>query len=72
MTEFILVIVIFSIVVLMKAVTIVIQGNEYTVERFGEYTRTLRPGLHVIIPFFDKIGAKLNMMETSLTCHHKK
>ncbi|HIF51875.1 MAG TPA: SPFH/Band 7/PHB domain protein [Thiotrichaceae bacterium] len=64
MTEFILVIVIFSIVVLMKAVTIVIQGNEYTVERFGEYTRTLRPGLHVIIPFFDKIGAKLNMMET--------
>jgi regulator of protease activity HflC (stomatin/prohibitin superfamily) len=64
MSEFVLVVVIFSIVVLMKAVTIVTQGNEYTVERFGEYTRTLRPGLHVIIPFFDKIGAKLNMMET--------
>jgi len=64
MAEFILVVAIFSIVVLMKAVTIVTQGNEYTVERFGEYTRTLRPGLHIIIPFFDKIGAKLNMMET--------
>jgi regulator of protease activity HflC (stomatin/prohibitin superfamily) len=64
MAEFILVVAIFSIVLLMKAVTIVIQGNEYTVERFGEYTRTLRPGLHILIPFFDRIGAKMNMMET--------
>lgn len=64
MVEFILVVVIFSVVVLMKAVTIVTQGNEYTVERFGEYTRTLSPGLHIIIPFFDRIGAKMNMMET--------
>lgn len=64
MAEFVLVVVIFSIVVLMKAVIIVTQGNEYTVERFGEYTRTLRPGLRVIVPFFDKVGAKLNMMET--------
>ncbi|MGB1800032.1 MAG: SPFH domain-containing protein, partial [Gammaproteobacteria bacterium] len=64
MAEFILVVVIFSVVVLMKAVTIVTQGNEYTVERFGEYTRTLSPGLHIIVPFFDRIGAKMNMMET--------
>lgn len=64
MSEFIFVIAIFLIVLFMKAVTIVIQGHEFTVERFGEYTRTLRPGLHIIIPFFDKIGAKLNMMET--------
>ncbi len=64
MAEFILVVAIFSIVLLMKAVTIVTQGNEFTVERFGEYTRTLAPGLHIIIPFFDRIGAKMNMMET--------
>jgi regulator of protease activity HflC (stomatin/prohibitin superfamily) len=64
MAEFILVVAIFSIVVLIKAVTVVTQGFEYTVERFGEYTRTLRPGLHIIIPFFDVIGAKMNMMET--------
>ena len=64
MAEFILVVVIFSVVVLMKAVTIVTQGNEYTVERFGEYKRTLSPGLHIIVPFFDRIGAKMNMMET--------
>lgn len=64
MAEFILVVFIFSIVLLIKAVTIVRQGFEYTVERFGEYKRTLSPGLHIIVPFFDRIGAKMNMMET--------
>jgi regulator of protease activity HflC (stomatin/prohibitin superfamily) len=39
------------------------QGLEYTVERFGRYTRTLRPGLNLILPFVDRIGAKLSMME---------
>jgi len=39
------------------------QGWNYTVERFGRYTRTLRPGLALIIPFIDRIGRKLNMME---------
>jgi len=39
------------------------QGSEFTVERFGRYTRTLRPGLHLIVPFVDRIGAKINMME---------
>ncbi len=42
------------------------QGSEYTVERFGRYTRTLRPGLNVIIPIVDIIGEKLNMMEQVL------
>jgi regulator of protease activity HflC (stomatin/prohibitin superfamily) len=42
------------------------QGYNYTVERFGRYTKTLDPGLHVIIPVFDQIGAKMNMMETVL------
>jgi len=42
---------------------VVPQGYEYTVERFGRYTHTLRPGLHLIIPLVDRIGAKLNMME---------
>ncbi|PLS19976.1 hypothetical protein C0U40_19090 [Amylibacter cionae] len=42
------------------------QGEEWTVERFGRYTRTLKPGLRFLIPFMDKIGAKINMMETVL------
>jgi regulator of protease activity HflC (stomatin/prohibitin superfamily) len=42
------------------------QGREYTVERFGRYMRTLPPGLHVITPFVETVGAKLNMMEQVL------
>jgi regulator of protease activity HflC (stomatin/prohibitin superfamily) len=45
------------------AVKIVPQGYNYTVERFGRYTRTLRPGLTFIIPFIDRVGRKLNVME---------
>ncbi len=55
---------IFVVVGFFMMVKTVPQGYEYTVERFGEYTRTLRPGLHFIIPVFDEIGAKMNMMET--------
>jgi regulator of protease activity HflC (stomatin/prohibitin superfamily) len=39
---------------------------EYTVERFGRYIRTLKPGLNLIIPLVDRIGARMNMMETVL------
>jgi regulator of protease activity HflC (stomatin/prohibitin superfamily) len=42
------------------------QGREWTVERFGKYTRTLPPGLHFIMPVFDRVGAKMNMMEQVL------
>ncbi|MEM9199784.1 MAG: SPFH domain-containing protein [Pseudomonadota bacterium] len=42
------------------------QAEEWTVERFGRYTRTLRPGLNFVIPVFDRIGQRLNMMETVL------
>lgn len=42
------------------------QGNNWTVERFGRYTHTLKPGLNLIIPFIDSIGQKINMMERVL------
>jgi len=42
------------------------QGHNYTVERFGKYTRTLTPGLNLIIPLIDKVGARMNMMEQVL------
>ena len=42
------------------------QGIEYTVERFGRYTETLTPGLNFIVPVIDRIGRKINMMETVL------
>lgn len=49
-----------------KAIISVTQGYNYTVERFGKYTQTLTPGLHIIIPFVDRIGARINMMENVL------
>jgi len=58
--------IILAIIIIAKAVVQVSQGFEYTVERFGKYTRTLRPGLHFIVPIFDKIGHKQNMMERVL------
>ncbi len=57
---------VFAVVLVMMGVRRVSQGFNYTVERFGRYTKTLDPGLHVIIPIFDQIGSKMNMMETVL------
>jgi regulator of protease activity HflC (stomatin/prohibitin superfamily) len=63
---FILVLVFFAIVFVFSAVKMVPQGMEFTVERFGRYTRTLQPGLHIIVPIIDRVGRKLNMMEQVL------
>jgi regulator of protease activity HflC (stomatin/prohibitin superfamily) len=65
-TILVVAIVLLAILVVYSGVKSVPQGREWTVERFGRYTRTLRPGLNLIIPFFDRIGAKLTMMETVL------
>lgn len=63
---FALVVVVVAIIVIAKLVRIVPQGYEWTVERFGKYTRTLMPGLHFLIPFIYSIGRKMNMMEQVL------
>jgi regulator of protease activity HflC (stomatin/prohibitin superfamily) len=63
---FVLVLLVFAVLLIFQGVKSVPQGMEYTVERFGRYTRTLRPGLNLIVPLVDRIGARLNMMETVL------
>jgi regulator of protease activity HflC (stomatin/prohibitin superfamily) len=63
---FVIVLVILAIAIIASGVKSVPQGREYTVQRFGRYTGTLRPGLNLIIPFIDRVGAKMNMMETVL------
>ena len=63
---FVIALVVLAIVIVGMGIKTVPQGHEYTVERFGRYTRTLAPGLHVIIPFVDRIGAAMNMMESVL------
>jgi regulator of protease activity HflC (stomatin/prohibitin superfamily) len=57
---------ILGVTVVRKAVIIVRQGYEYTLERFGRYSTTLRPGFHFIVPFVNRIGHKINMMEQVL------
>jgi len=61
-----IVVVAVAIIVLAKWVRIVPQGYEFTVERFGKYTRTLPPGLHFLMPFIYAVGRKMNMMEQVL------
>ncbi|MES9976117.1 MAG: SPFH domain-containing protein [Candidatus Thiodiazotropha sp.] len=66
MDIFVIVVLVFAIVLVVLGAKRVPQGNEYTVERFGRYTKTLRPGLNLIIPIVDQIGKKMNMMEQVL------
>lgn len=59
-----IIIAVVALVALWQAFKFVPQGYNFTVERFGRYTRTLQPGLSVINPVFDRVGRKMNMMET--------
>jgi len=63
---FSIVLVLFAIILIFKGIKVVPQSEEWTTERFGRYTRTLVPGLNLIIPFVDRIGAKMSLRETVL------
>lgn len=52
-----------GVILVLKAVRMVPQGYEWTVERFGRYTHTMDPGLHFLIPIVYGVGRKINMME---------
>jgi regulator of protease activity HflC (stomatin/prohibitin superfamily) len=62
----IIVLVVLVLLLIFAGIKTVAQGYNHTVERFGRYTRTLSPGLNLIIPFIDRIGSKMNMMEQVL------
>jgi len=55
-----------ALVVALGAIKIVPQGREFTVERFGRYTRTLKPGISFLTPFVEGVGRRINMMEQVL------
>ncbi len=62
----VLVLLILAVVITFGAIKIVPQGHEFTVERFGRYTRTLKPGITILTPFVEAVGRKINMMEQVL------
>ena len=55
-----------AVVFLVTGVRVVRQGYVYTIERLGKFTLAAQPGLHLIIPFIDRVGQKVNMMEQVL------
>jgi regulator of protease activity HflC (stomatin/prohibitin superfamily) len=60
---FVLIVVLLAILTVFLGVKTVPQGYNWTVERFGRYTRMLRPGLNLVVPLIDRIGRKMNVME---------
>jgi regulator of protease activity HflC (stomatin/prohibitin superfamily) len=60
---FVIFLAVLSIAILIMGVTVVKQGFVYTIERFGRFTHGAQPGFNFIIPFFDRVGRKVNMME---------
>lgn len=65
-TIFVIVLLLLVIITLFAGVKSVPQGSEWTQERFGKFQRTLKPGLNIIIPYIDRIGRRVNMMEQVL------
>ena len=65
-SAFVIALAVLAIILVFLGVKSVPQGMEYTVERFGRYTETMTPGLNFIVPIIDRIGRKINMMETVL------
>jgi regulator of protease activity HflC (stomatin/prohibitin superfamily) len=65
-TIFVLVLVVLIVITVLSTAKVVPQGFNFTVERLGRYVRTLQPGLGIIVPFIERVGHKINMMERVL------
>ncbi len=66
MEWFLLFLLVLVVVVLFSTIRVVKQGFVYTIERFGRFTKAAEPGLHVLVPFIERIGHKVNVMEQVL------
>ena len=63
---FVIAVVVLAVFLILAGVKTVPQATQWTIERFGRYTRSLSPGLNMIIPVVDRIGVKVSMRETVL------
>ncbi|MBN8648578.1 MAG: SPFH/Band 7/PHB domain protein [Caulobacterales bacterium] len=62
-TIFAIVLLVLGISFVASTIKIVPQGYQFTVERFGKFTRILPPGISFLVPFIDTVGRKISMME---------
>jgi regulator of protease activity HflC (stomatin/prohibitin superfamily) len=65
-TIFVIVLAALIVITVISTAKVVPQGSNFTVERLGRYVRTLEPGLGIIVPFIERVGHKISMMETVL------
>ena len=66
MFEVLIALLVLVVIFVVMGVRVVKQGYVYTIERLGKYTLAAEPGLHIIFPFIDRVGQKVNMMEQVL------
>lgn len=55
-----------ALVLVWRGVKVVPQSQEYVVERFGRYTRTLKAGLNFIVPILDSVAHRISILERQL------
>jgi regulator of protease activity HflC (stomatin/prohibitin superfamily) len=60
------IIAVLAVLYVLMGVKMVRQGYQYTIERFGKFTKVAQPGLTLIYPFIERVGRKVNMMEQVL------
>jgi regulator of protease activity HflC (stomatin/prohibitin superfamily) len=66
METFVIALLVLAIIFIVMGITVVRQGYVYTIERFGRFTHSAVPGFNFILPFVDRVGRKVNMMEQVL------
>ncbi|WOK36923.1 SPFH domain-containing protein [Sphingomonas sp. C3-2] len=66
MSLFFIIVAVLAIAFVFAGVTVVRQGYKYTIERFGRFTHVAEPGFNLIVPFVDRVGRRVNMMEQVL------
>jgi regulator of protease activity HflC (stomatin/prohibitin superfamily) len=66
MEGFVLALLLLAVIFLMMGIRVVRQGYVYTIERFGRFTHVANPGFNFIVPFVDRVGRKVNVMEQVL------
>lgn len=59
----IIIIIVAVLFILIKTAIVVPQRSEYVIERLGKYSKTIRAGFHILIPFIDKVAYRRNLKE---------